>query len=392
MSYIDRQIELRNRAWEEAKSLLDAAAAEKRELSAEEAEKYARINDDLNARSATIKQLQDDEAREARFVEATRDIKRPEAAAPKQDDAAVLRSLARGEVRSFEFERRDVMTSSTGAPVPTSFYDQIVEHMVVVGPMLETSTMIRTAGGEALQVPRTSAYSTATLTAQGSAFSESDPSFQAFVTLNAYKYGFLVQVSREMLDDSGVDLLGFLAREAGIGIGVAVNTALTTGTDSTMPNGIATAASSGITGSTGVSGAFTADNLIDLSYSVNSAYRRMPGTGWQFANTGLAAARKLKDTVGQYLFQPSLQAGQPDTLLGFPVFENPDLAAPGTAAKSVLFGHLPSYYVRMAGGIRFDRSDDYAFANDLVTFRASVRLDGDLPQTAAVKWFQGGAS
>lgn len=392
MSYIDRQIELRNRAWEEAKALLDTAAAEKRELSAEESEKYARINDDLNARSATIKQLQDDEAREQRFVEATRDIKRSETAAPKQSDAEMIRALARGEVRSFEFEKRDVMTSSTGAPVPTSFYDQIVEHMVVVGPMLETSTMIRTAGGEALQVPRTSAYSTATLTAQGSAFSESDPTFQAFVTLNAYKYGFLVQVSREMLDDSGVDILGFLAREAGIGIGVAVNTALTTGTDSTMPNGIVTAASSGITGSTGVSGAFTADNLIDLSYSVNSAYRRMPGTGWMFNNTGLAAVRKLKDTTNNYLFQPSLQAGQPDTLLGFPVYENPDVVAPATSAKSVLFGHLPSYYVRMAGGIRFDRSDDFAFANDLVTFRASVRLDGDLPQTAAIKYFIGGAS
>jgi HK97 family phage major capsid protein len=392
MSYIDRQIELRNRAWEEAKALLDTAAAEKRELSAEESEKYARINDDLNSRSAIIKQLQDDEAREQRFVEATRDIKRSENVAPKQDDAAVIRSLARGEVRSFEFEKRDVVTTSTGAPVPTSFYDQIVEHMVVVGPMLETSTMIRTAGGEALQVPRTSAYSTATLTAQGSAFSESDPTFQAFVTLNAYKYGFLVQVSREMLDDSGVDLLGFLAREAGIGIGVAVNTALTTGTDSTLPNGIVTAASSGVTGSTGVSGAFTADNLIDLAYSVNSAYRRMPGTGWQMSNTALAATRKLKDTYGQYLFQPSLQAGQPDQLLGFPIYENPDISAPGTAVKSVLFGHLPSYYVRMAGGIRFDRSDDYAFANDLVTFRASVRIDGDLPQTAAVKYFIGGAS
>ena len=392
MSYIDRQIELRNRAWEEAKALLDTAAAEKRELSAEESEKYARINDDLNSRSAIIKQLQDDEAREQRFVEATRDIKRSENVAPRQDDAAVIRSLARGEVRSFEFEKRDVVTTSTGAPVPTSFYDQIVEHMVVVGPMLETSTMIRTAGGEALQVPRTSAYSTATLTAQGSAFSESDPTFQAFVTLNAYKYGFLVQVSREMLDDSGVDLLGFLAREAGIGIGVAVNTALTTGTDSTLPNGIVTAASSGVTGSTGVSGAFTADNLIDLAYSVNSAYRRMPGTGWQMSNTALAATRKLKDTYGQYLFQPSLQAGQPDQLLGFPIYENPDISAPGTAVKSVLFGHLPSYYVRMAGGIRFDRSDDYAFANDLVTFRASVRIDGDLPQTAAVKYFIGGAS
>ena len=392
MSYIDRQIELRNRAWEEAKALLDTAAAEGRDLTAEENEKYNRIHDDMNTRSEAIKRFQADEQHEARFVEATRDIKRSEISRPAQNDTDVVRSLAKGEIRSIEFEKRDVTTTSTGAPVPTSFYDQIVEHMVVVGPMLETSTMIRTAGGEALQVPRTNAYSTASLTAQGSAFSESDPTFQSFITLNAYKYGFLVQVSREMLEDSGVDLLGFLARQAGIGIGVAVNAALTTGGGSTDPNGIVTAASSGVTGSTAVSGAFTADNLIDLSYSVNSMYRRQPGTGWQMSNTALAAARKLKDTVGQYLFQPSLQAGQPDLLLGFPVYENPDVAAPGTAVKSVLFGHLPSYYVRMAGGIRFDRSDDYAFANDLVTFRASVRLDGDLPQTGAIKYFIGGAS
>jgi len=392
MSYIDRQIELRNRAWEEAKALLDAAAAEKRDLSAEEEQKYARINDDLNKRSEIIKQLQADEARELNIAEATRGKRTVEEAREVQNDADLVRALCRGEVRSATFEKRDVLTSSTGAPVPTSFYDQIVEHMVVAGPMLQTSTMINTAGGEALQIPRTSAYSTASLTAQGSAFSESDPTFQSFITLNAYKYGHLIQVSREMIDDSGVDLLGFLARQSGIAIGVAVNTALTTGTDSTMPNGIAVAAGSGVTGGTGVVGAFTADNLIDLSYSVNSAYRRMPGTGWMMATSALAATRKLKDTYGQYLFQPSLQAGQPDQLLGYAIYENPDVAAVGTSAKSVLFGNLREYYVRMAGGIAFERSDDYAFANDLITFRARVRIDGDLPQTAAVKYFIGGAS
>jgi HK97 family phage major capsid protein len=392
MSYIDRQIELRNRAWEEAKALLDAAAAEKRDLSAEEEQKYARINEDLNKRSETIKQLQADEARELNIAEATRGKRTAEETREVQNDADLVRALCRGEVRSVTFEKRDVLTSSTGAPVPTSFYDQIVEHMVVAGPMLQTSTMINTAGGEALQVPRTNAYSTSTLTAQGSAFSESDPTFQSFITLNAYKYGHLIQVSREMIDDSGVDLLGFLARQSGIAIGVAVNTALTTGTDSTMPNGIAVAAGSGVTGSTAVVGAFTADNLIDLSYSVNSAYRRMPGTGWMMATSALAATRKLKDTYGQYLFQPSLQAGQPDQLLGYAIYENPDVAAVGTANKSVLFGNLREYYVRMAGGISFERSDDYAFANDLITFRARVRIDGDLPQTAAVKYFIGGAS
>jgi len=392
MSYIERQIELRNRAWEEAKALLDAAAAEKRDLSAEEEQKYQRINEDLNKRSETIKQLQADEARELHIAEATRGKRTVEETREVQNDADLVRALCRGEVRSITFEKRDVMTSSTGAPVPTSFYDQIVEHMVVAGPMLQTSTMINTAGGEALQIPRSNAYSTSTLTAQGSAFSESDPTFQSFVTLNAYKYGHLIQVSREMIDDSGVDLLGYLARQSGISIGVAVNTALTTGTDTTQPNGIAVAAGSGVTGSTAVSGAFTADNLIDLSYSVNSAYRRMPGTGWMMATSALAATRKLKDTYGQYLFQPSLQAGQPDQLLGYAIYENPDVAAVGTAAKSVLFGNLREYYVRMAGGISFERSDDYAFANDLITFRARVRIDGDLPQTAAVKYFIGGAS
>jgi len=392
MSFIERQIEIRNRAWEEAKAILDKAAEENRDLSSEEEQTYARINEELNKRSETIKSLQADEEREARMVEATRGLRSETASLKIVNDADTIRALARGEIRTADFEKRDVVKTSTGAPVPTSFYDQIVEHMVVAGPMLETSTMLRTAGGEALQIPRTLAYSGASAFAEGSAIGESDPTFQAFITLNAFKYAFLVQVSREMIEDSGVDLLGFLAREAGISIGVAVNTALTTGTDSTMPNGIAVAAGSGVTGGTSVVGAFTGDNLIDLSYSVNSAYRRMPGTGWMMSSSALAATRKLKDAYGQYLFQPSLQAGQPDNLLGYPIFENPDLSAPGTAVKSVLFGHLPSYYVRMAGPIRFDRSDDFAFANDLITFRATVRIDGDLPQTSAIKYFIGGAS
>ena len=392
MSFIERQIEIRNRAWEEAKAILDKAAEENRDLSSEEEQTYARINEELNKRSETIKSLQADEEREARMVEATRGLRSETASLKLVNDADTIRALARGEIRTADFEKRDVVKTSTGAPVPTSFYDQIVEHMVVAGPMLETSTMLRTAGGEALQIPRTLAYSGASAFAEGSAIGESDPTFQAFITLNAFKYAFLVQVSRDMIEDSGVDLLGFLAREAGISIGVAVNTALTTGTDSTMPNGIAVAAGSGVTGGTGVVGAFTGDNLIDLSYSVNSAYRRMPGTGWMMSSSALAATRKLKDAYGQYLFQPSLQAGQPDNLLGYPIFENPDLSAPGTAVKSVLFGHLPSYYVRMAGPIRFDRSDDFAFANDLITFRATVRIDGDLPQTSAIKYFIGGAS
>jgi HK97 family phage major capsid protein len=106
----------------------------------------------------------------------------------------------------------------------------------------------------------------------------------------------------------------------------------------------------------------------------------------------IAAVRKLKDSAGQYLFSPSLSADARDLLLGYPLYENPAMADPATTAKSVIFGHLPSYFVRQVGGLRLDRSDDYAFQNDLITFRATMRVDGNLIQTSHVKYFAGGAS
>ena len=103
----------------------------------------------------------------------------------------------------------------------------------------------------------------------------------------------------------------------------------------------------------------------------------------------IANVRKLKDGAGQYLFQPSLSADANDLLLGYPIFENPAMANAGSAVKSIIFGHLPSYYVRSVGGLKLDRSDDFAFSSDLVTFRATFRVDGNLIQTSHVKYFAG---
>lgn len=393
--YLNQQVEARAKAWDEAKGLLDAAAAEKRDLTAEENQKYGRIMEDLDARAATIEGIKAVADREERAAEAMRGFEkqaRADVAAPVVDEAEVIRSLARGEVRSHMFEKRDVTKGSTGAPVPTSFYDRIVELARFVGPMLETSTIINTAGGENLQIPSQATYSTGTVSSEAAAIGESDPTFNAFKTLGAYKYSFLTQISREMLEDAGVDILGFLASQTGNALGYAVNGALTTGTGTTQPTGIVTVAGSGVTGGTGVSGAFTADNLIDLVYSIDTAGRRLPGAGWQMNAKSIAAVRKLKDSAGQYLFSPSLSADARDLLLGYPIYENPAIADAATTAKSVIFGNLPSYFVRQAGGIRLDRSDDFAFQNDLVTFRATVRLDGNLIQTSHVKYFAGGAS
>ena len=388
---LQSQVEARARIWESAKEILDRANDEKRELTGEEQQSYERMTADLEERAKFIADARALADRESRAAEAAAsfEIRNNDTAS---NDNAILRKLALGEIRSANFEKRDLTKGSTGAPVPTSFYDQVIMLARTVGPMLETSTILNTAGGENLQMPSVSAYSTATITAEGSAISESDPTMNSFVTLGAYKYGFLVQVSRELVEDSGVDLLGFVAENVGQGIGYAVNTGLTTGTGTTQPFGIVNQAAAGITGSTGVSGAFTGDNLIDLVYSVDTIARRRPGAGFMMNAGSIGAVRKLKDTAGNYIFQPALSADQRDLVLGYPVFENPAMASTATSAKSVIFGDLKSYFVRQVGGIRLDRSDDFAFNTDLITFRATMRLDGNLPQTSHVKRFTGAAS
>ena len=389
MEYIKQQHEARQKSWHEAKELLDNAASEKRDLTAEENEKYNRISADLDARAKVIETLKADADREVRAVEAMRGMEnqaRPVAEVTKEaNDADAIRALARGEIRSYNFEKRDVTKGSSGSPVPTSFFDQVILLARTVGPMLETSTILNTAGGENLQIPSLASYSVGTVTTEGNAIGESDPVFNSFRTLSAYKYSFLTQVSRELVEDAGVDILSFLATQTGNALGFSVNNALTNGTGTVEPNGIVTRAGSAVTGT---SLNPTADNLIDLVYSVDTVGRRLPGTGFQMNASSIANVRKLKDNAGQFLFTPALSADTNDLLLGYSIFENPAMATAASAVKPVIFGNLPSYYVRQVGGLKLDRSDDFAFSNDLITFRATFRVDGDLIQTSHVKFFK----
>lgn len=301
-----------------------------------------------------------------------------------------LRSFLKGETRSIEFTSRDLTVGSAtagGNTVPTGFYDQLVEHMIEVSGVRQAGpTVWRTASGEAIQVPTTTAHSTAALTTEGSPISESDPAF-AQRTLNAYKYAFTMQISSELLTDTGVDLSGYLARQAGRALGNGFGAHLVTGSGSSQPNGVATAASTGVTGA---GTAPTSDELIDLFHSVISPYRSSMSCAWLMRDATVATIRKLKDGDNQYLWQPGLQAGAPDRLLGKPVYVDPNVAATGSSAKSILFGDFAAYFVREVGNVRFERSDDFAFTSDLVTFRAIVRGDGELvDQTGAVKAFVG---
>jgi HK97 family phage major capsid protein len=395
MEYLKQQIEARQQAWHAAKSLLDAAAAEKRELSSEEEQSYARMMADIDERGVKIKDLQAAEQRAAEIesamerapeVRAIREVK-PETAADQ------LRSLLNGEVRSIKFERRDLNTSDDAALVPTDFLGEIQRIMTTVGPMTDPNVVrvINTAGGNDLEVPVQATRPAATAIAEGTEITALDPTFTT-VTMKAQKVAVLTKVSRELLADEGVDIEAFLAEDLGIALGVKVNSLLTIGTgNAVQPNGIVTAAGSGVTGGTGVAGAFTADNLIDLAHSVDGAYVRN-GAGWLMRRSTIGAVRKLKDGNGSYLFAPAATVGAPDQLLGAPIYDNPDVVATALGAKSVLFGGLRNYMVRVAGGLEIARSDDAYFASDEVGIRATIRVWGDIGQSAAIKYFVGNAA
>jgi len=394
--YINRQAEERGRVWEEAKALLDTAASEGRDLHAEEAEKYDRLNKELDERAQVIERLKSDMEREARAAEVRlpEPVQRSEA---KQTDADLIRSLVNGEARRVTFESRDLVTNVAGdgpEVVPQGFYDVLQRKLEYAGPMTmeDAVTVLRTESGNDIKVPVESSRSAATATAEAAVFGESDPQFTT-LTLRAHKFGALVQVSAELLNESGIDLVGYLSDQFAVAIGTAVNNLLTLGTGTVQPAGIVPGSGLGKTGGTAVGGAFTFTDLVDLAHSVDSAYARRPKAGWMLNRASLGKVRSLQDGSGQFIY--AVNATGPDTLLGYPVFENPDVASIGTGVKSVLFGDLGAYHTRIVGaGIEVARSDDYAFANDLVSFRASIRLDGALGGggSDAVKYFIGGAS
>ena len=403
--YLKKLVDDRQAAYHAAKAKMDEAAAESRSLSAEEREFVDRTFAELDEKRATIDTLLEAEKREREIAESMRgleDVARPVEArtVAAETDADILRQIISGERRShvFEMEQRDITKSASNAHVPTTFSSAVIDQARLVGPMLDPSvvTVLNTASGEDLVLPSLASWSTAGIEAEAASIDESDPGFGK-TTLRSFKYGFMVQLSSEFLADSNIDVLGFLSQQAGNEFGVRLNDALTNGTGTVQPRGIVQAASAGITGGTATAtrgtGGFTADDVIDLVYSLDGGARRLPGFGVMGNGKAIAALRKLKTTSGDYVFVPTLAPGTPDTILGsYSLLENPAMADPASGAVSLIAGHFPSYYVRSVGGLQVARSDDFAFQNDLVSIRFTWRIDGNLPQVTHVRKFTGGTA
>lgn len=404
-TYVEALLEKRAKAFEQAKALLDHAAGEQRELTAEENVQYEAITADMAALRTQADKLVEDQKSSDAAEAALRSLAgRPEERTPnaEEDHEKEVRSFLKGEGgREFlamptQAEKRALSKGSStagGNTVPTSFYPQLWQHLIETATLAGGgATIFTTDSGEAFQIPITTSHGAAAAVAEAGTLAGTDPAFGQRA-LGAFKYGQLIKVSRELIDDTGVDLLGYLAQAVGWSLGNAFGQKLIVGAGTTEPLGITASTTLGVTGGTAVVGVPTLDNLIDLQYSVIAPYRNRPSAKWLIKDSTAATLRKIKDTTGQYIWQPAVVAGQPDLLLGKPILTDPYVPATGLSAKSVLFGDLSAYAVRVVNGVRFERSDDFAFDSDQVTFRAVLRGDGMLiDQTGAVKHFVGGAS
>lgn len=413
--------EARARALTQARELADAADAAQRSMSAEEAQRFDALMADFDRDTAERNRLEALTTRTEQAETVRRDVRllpggdRVVQTTDITDEAQAYRSafldyLRYGSQgmepeqrailrRGFRTDKEDRTTSGQskgtttlgGFLVPTGFFPQMLEHMVQAGAMRQTrATVLTTEGGEDLPVPKTTAHGAATWVAEQGAFIVADETLGQ-ITLKAYKAGRIIKVSEELLQDSAIDLEAYLAREAGRSIGALENAGYLTGGGTTVPTGISTVSTLGKAGATGQATSIIADDLIDLFYSVNQTYRRLGE--WLLNDASIGIISKLKNANDDYIWRMGLQVGEPDRLMGRPVFSDPDMPTMAASAESVLFGDLSTYYIRDVAGATFRRLDEIYAGTGEVGFRVHHRTDGNLIDlSGAVKHYSNSAT
>ncbi len=276
-----------------------------------------------------------------------------------------------------------------GYTVPREMAKQIVQSMKDWGPMYDPDivTEIMTSSGNPFDVPTnddTGNTSTGAHT-EGNEPADNNSGDVVFGQTNLSAYVDItpwVKVSFELMQDSAFNLEAFISGLLGERLGRRANSKLTVGTGVSQANGIVTASALGKT--TAIGTALTGDELIDLQHSVNAAYRRSPKCRWMFADTILAAVRKLKDGQGNYLWQMGdVRVGAPDLILGKPYSVNDDVPAIATGNRAVLFGDFSRYWVRKVGNPLIGKAQEKFWPN--VGLAGLVRYDGELVDSAAIK-------
>jgi len=408
--------EQRANIWEQMKEIMEPAQADSRSsLSAEETQKYDRLEVDLDAIEDQITRAEKFDARSAAMDKVDRTGVVPDQRAAGQEDETsdaryerIFRSYLRSGRDELDREERQILNGSfvadsearaagvgTGAAggfaVPLAFRNVFIETMKWFGPMLDVAETITTDSGVNLPWPTNDdTGNVGAILAENTQVAEQDVTLGTN-SLDAYMYtSKLVRASYQLLQDRP-DFDTWLARKLGERVGRILNQHFTTGTGTAQPDGIVTSATVGVTGtgSLASTGGVSYANTVDVVESLDPAYGNGNGLQWMMHQSARKAFRKLVDGQGRPLWDVDVTGQFPNTLQGYPVIINNDMPTLATSSKSVLFGNIrEAYAIRLVSGLTTARLTE-RYADFLqVGFLAFQRADGTMQNANAVRVFQ----
>jgi HK97 family phage major capsid protein len=396
-------IELRQQratAWARAQEINDAAEARGEDLTAEERASWDAAMADIDGLNARIERQERLERQPAAGTEPGLPVgARPESGEQRgsaeerqqQLEAAFRvwlrsprrltdeqRTLMESHYQELGPEQRALSVASDtagGFLVPDGFRAQIESAEKAFGGMLEVASTLETETGANLAIPTDNdTESVGERIGENAEVSESDPTVGQRV-FGAHLYSSkMVRVPITLLQDAAFDLESWLAEKLGTRVARKLNQDFTVGVGPDGPKGIVQDAVSGVTAA--ATGAVTADELMDLVYSVDRAYRSRGR--WMMHDQTVRDIRKLKDGDGRYIWVPGLTSSTPDTILSYGFTTNNDMGTMATGVKSVLFGDLRKYLIRNVRGFQLLVLRERFATQGQVAFLGFSRHDGAL--------------
>lgn len=395
-------IENRNKAWEAAKAFVDTKRDKDGILSAEDAKTYAEMEQKVKNMSAEIERMQAMDAMERELAKPTSTpiTSKPMKPAGAEDEQTGVK--AKAYQKNFWNAMRqkapmpEVMNalqvgtdSEGGYLVPDEFEHTLVEALEEENIFRKLAHTITTSSGER-KIPVVATKGTASWVDEEGQIQESDDAFSQ-VSIGAYKLGTLIKVSNELLHDSVFNLEQYISKEFARRIGTKEEDAFFNGDGDGKPTGIFNSTGGAQVGVTAAStSAITADEVIDLFYSLGAPYRKK--AVWVLNDATVKSIRKLKDGNGNYLWQPALTSGTPDMLLGRPVYTSSAVPTIAAGAKVLAFGDFGYYWIADRQGRVFKKLSELYAVTDQTGFVATQRVDGKLILAEAIKVLQMKAS
>ncbi len=385
----------RAKTWNAMELFLETHRNERDVLSAEDDATYSKMESDLTMLTNEIKRMERKDAIEA---ELNKPVSNPLTEKPMmaKDDADGKTGKANANYKkAFWNLMRSKMVnpnilnslsegtdSEGGYLVPDEYEHTLVEALQEENIFRKLAHVINTSTGDR-KIPVVASKGNASWVDEEGTIADSDDAFGQ-VSIGAYKLGTLIKVSNELLNDSVFNLEAYISKEFARRIGAKEEDAFFNGDGVGKPVGIFNKTGGAEVGITTASATtVTADEIIDLFYSLKASYRKK--AVWVLNDSTVKAIRKLKDSNGNYLWQPALTAGTPDTILGRPVFTSsfvPDIKA---GSKSIAFGDFGYYWIADRQGRNFKKLNELYAATDQTGFVATQRVDGKLILPEAIK-------